>query len=253
MKANELDEGRRKKKKLKGAAYGPGPFGMYGTDAGYSGDGGMAESINPEKFQRLKNFVKFCIKKLGIKVLPKIRLSAVNDTTALGYFVPQDNTIVVVHKNRHQMDIMRTLAHELVHLKQKQTREIDGATGSPDENEANAMAGVLLRVWGQLNPEHFVESRKFTDLEIAVMEGGGSIEQDHTYYLKKYFEEQYKNKVEENFADGKNPGRKGLAKRSGVNCKASVSSLRKTAKNSSGEKQRMAHWCANMKSGRNKE
>jgi hypothetical protein len=56
----------------------------------------------------------------------------------------------------------------------------------------------------------------------------------------------------ENFADGKNPGRKGLAKRSGVNTKASVSSLRKTAKNSSGEKQRMAHWLANMKAGRQK-
>ena len=56
----------------------------------------------------------------------------------------------------------------------------------------------------------------------------------------------------ENFADGKKPGRKGLAKRSGVNCKASVSSLRKTAKNSSGEKARMAHWCANMKAGRKK-
>jgi hypothetical protein len=58
--------------------------------------------------------------------------------------------------------------------------------------------------------------------------------------------------LDENFADGKNPGRKGLAKRSGVNTKASVSSLRKTAKNSSGEKQRMAHWLANMKAGRAK-
>lgn len=58
--------------------------------------------------------------------------------------------------------------------------------------------------------------------------------------------------VAENFADGKKPGRKGLAKRSGVNCKASVSTLRRVAKNSSGEKQRMAHWCANMKSGRKK-
>ena len=57
----------------------------------------------------------------------------------------------------------------------------------------------------------------------------------------------------ENFADGKNPGRKGLAKRSGVNTKASVSSLRKTAKNSTGEKQRMAHWLANMKAGRAKK
>jgi 8-oxo-dGTP pyrophosphatase MutT (NUDIX family) len=56
----------------------------------------------------------------------------------------------------------------------------------------------------------------------------------------------------ENFADGRNPGRKGLAKRVGVNTKASISSLRKTAKNSSGEKQRMAHWLANMKAGRAK-
>lgn len=58
--------------------------------------------------------------------------------------------------------------------------------------------------------------------------------------------------IDENFKDGKNPGRKGLAKRSGVNCKASVSTLRRVAKNSSGEKQRMAHWCANMKAGRKK-
>jgi GNAT superfamily N-acetyltransferase len=64
--------------------------------------------------------------------------------------------------------------------------------------------------------------------------------------------EQELNGLNENFADGKNPGRKGLSKRVGVNTKASVSSLRKTAKNSSGEKQRMSHWLANMKAGRAK-
>lgn len=58
--------------------------------------------------------------------------------------------------------------------------------------------------------------------------------------------------IEENFADGKKPGRKGLAKRMGVDCSQSVSKLRDIAANSSGEKQRMAHWCANMKSGRQK-
>jgi len=73
-------------------------------------------------------------------------------------------------------------------------------------------------------------------------EGGDKV----TYELTR------RDSVEENFADGKKPGRKGLAKRVGVNCKQSVSKLRKIAKNSSGEKQRMAHWCANMKSGRNK-
>jgi len=56
--------------------------------------------------------------------------------------------------------------------------------------------------------------------------------------------------VDENFKDGKKPGRKGLAKRMGVDCSKPVGELRKIAKNSSGEKQRMAHWCANMKSGR---
>jgi hypothetical protein len=56
--------------------------------------------------------------------------------------------------------------------------------------------------------------------------------------------------VKENFADGRKPGRKGLAKRMGVDCKQPVSRLRSIAANSSGERQRMAHWCANMKSGR---
>lgn len=58
--------------------------------------------------------------------------------------------------------------------------------------------------------------------------------------------------IDENFANGKKPGRRGLAKRMGVDCKQPVSKLRKIAKNSSGERQRMAHWCANMKAGRNK-
>lgn len=45
----------------------------------------------------------------------------------------------------------------------------------------------------------------------------------------------------ENFADGKKPGRKGLSKRVGIPKNASVTRLRQIAKNSTGEKQRMAH------------
>ena len=59
--------------------------------------------------------------------------------------------------------------------------------------------------------------------------------------------------LQKTLLNGKKPGRKGLAKRSGINTKASVSSLRKTAKSSSGEKQRMAHWLANMKAGKAKK
>ena len=39
-----INERKRKRKKIKYAAYGPGPYGWYGYDAGYSGDGGVEES-----------------------------------------------------------------------------------------------------------------------------------------------------------------------------------------------------------------
>jgi Cu-Zn family superoxide dismutase len=75
----------------------------------------------------------------------------------------------------------------------------------------------------------------------------------HDMWVEQYTEVPDTWIMHENFADGKNPQRKGLAARSGVDTKASVSSLRKTAKNSTGEKQRMAHWLANMKSGKEKK
>jgi len=58
----------------------------------------------------------------------------------------------------------------------------------------------------------------------------------------------------ENFADGKVKGksRPGRVKRSGASCDGSVTDLRARAKNASGEKAKMYHWCANMKSGRKK-
>jgi hypothetical protein len=73
---------------------------------------------------------------------------------------------------------------------------------------------------------------KFTAVEWAVMEGGGSLD--------------------ENFADGKNPQDKGDSKRHGVPTKASVSTLRKVAKQG-GRKGQLAHWMANMKAGKAKK
>jgi GNAT superfamily N-acetyltransferase len=90
----------------------------------------------------------------------------------------------------------------------------------------------------------------------SLSSNGYIVDDDGYWYVtgegEQYLKQSLKQGMTENFADGKNPGRKGLAKRSGVNTKASVSSLRKTAKHSSGEKQRMAHWLANMKAGRAK-
>jgi hypothetical protein len=60
--------------------------------------------------------------------------------------------------------------------------------------------------------------------------------------------------LEENFADGRVKGksRPGRVKRAGASCNGSVTSLRQRAKNASGERAKMYHWCANMKSGKKK-
>jgi len=57
--------------------------------------------------------------------------------------------------------------------------------------------------------------------------------------------------VWENFIDGKHPEDKGDSKRLGVPTKASVSTLRRVAKQG-GRKGQLAHWMANMKAGKKK-
>ena len=59
--------------------------------------------------------------------------------------------------------------------------------------------------------------------------------------------------VDENFADGKKPGRKGLSKRVGIPKNATIAQLQKIAKNSTGERRRMAQWQLNMRRGKNKK
>ena len=58
--------------------------------------------------------------------------------------------------------------------------------------------------------------------------------------------------VAENFADGKNPGRKGLSKRVGIPKKATLGKLEKIAQSSTGERRRMAQWQLNMRRGKKK-
>jgi Zn-dependent peptidase ImmA (M78 family) len=58
--------------------------------------------------------------------------------------------------NRHPNDILRTIAHELVHYKQDTEHRLEpdsGTTGSPEENQANAVAGIVMRHFNKQYPE----------------------------------------------------------------------------------------------------
>ena len=74
-------------------------------------------------------------------------------------------------------------------------------------------------------------------------------------FCRKQITEIIREVLQENFKDGKVKGksRPGRVKKSGASCKGSVTSLRSKAKKYGGEKGKMYHWCANMKSGKKNE
>lgn len=122
----------------------------------------LAENLNLKKANLiLDKFVEFAANEIGLKQLPEINFftdtaRSVKNSSFGGYGGKQINITVV---NRHVMDVLRTLAHELVHFKQdiegRITSDDDGKDGSPIENEANAEAAVVMRKWGKLHPEMF--------------------------------------------------------------------------------------------------
>ena len=112
--------------------------------------------------QLVKQFTKFCQSELNTSSAPKIKIkrdpewSRRNNT--FGRFDSASNEIVISVADRHPVDVMRTLAHELVHLHQNSISELPpgaGETGSEWEDEANAVAGRIMRDFAELHPEQF--------------------------------------------------------------------------------------------------
>jgi hypothetical protein len=171
-----LDE-RRKKKKKKQVKYGYGGYWYPGTayagqdqSAGTEGDGG-GESIQENQQVNsdeniLRNFVDFCVKELKIDRVPQVKLRrdpqwpVINRT--FGRYRDDKEMLEVAWGNRHIMDVLRTVAHELTHKHQHERETVPadaGETGSPYENEANARAGVLMRDYARMHPEYFAKGQ----------------------------------------------------------------------------------------------
>ena len=117
--------------------------------------------LNESETGTIGEFIKYACKNLAIQSPPRnLTLSydtnQVKDRRSFGYFDPNSSKVWVYVKNRNMADILRTLAHELVHHQQNLDGRISyesGKTGSEIENEANAKAGILLRDFGKQNNE----------------------------------------------------------------------------------------------------
>ncbi len=134
----------------------------------------LKENISETKQQTIEHFVEWATGRLKLKEQPKVNLIGGGEfaetKTSLGGYDPLTKEIFVAIEGRLGADILRTLAHEMVHRKQDEMglvrNESDGNDGSPIENNAHAVAGILMREYGRINKQIYTE-----DINIDVDKG----------------------------------------------------------------------------------
>ena len=112
--------------------------------------------------RQVADFVNFAKDFLEIDDDVKVELAfeRTEDLKTTAYY-RLDGFIKIYAKNRAIIDICRSICHELVHHKQNLEGRLvdavqDGEDGSEIENEANAVAGVIIRKWGKQHPEIYI-------------------------------------------------------------------------------------------------
>ncbi len=115
----------------------------------------LLSDINKEK---LNGFVKFVKNQLELDSIPTIVIKSNRDglKTTANYDYTKENKVVKVYgKNRALVDIMRSVAHELVHHKQFEQGRLEVKPpdiGGEIEDEANAKAGQFIKMYSKEDP-----------------------------------------------------------------------------------------------------
>lgn len=108
---------------------------------------------NKKHIKCIATFSKYCFLKLkcinNIKIFIVPKENSYNITTA-GYD-KINNIIFVRGENRALVDVCRSIAHELVHAKQKEYNKLNNDNipniGGQIEDDANAYAGRLIKMF----------------------------------------------------------------------------------------------------------
>ena len=119
--------------------------------------------LDENKKEKLNNFVKFVKEQLELKTVPTISIQNHRNglKTTANYDYPKENKIVkVCMKNRALVDVMRSIAHELVHHKQFEQGRLDVIPpdiGGEIEDEANAKAGQFIKMFARIDESIYDE------------------------------------------------------------------------------------------------
>ena len=134
----------------------------------------------------IEDFVEFVKKELKIDHDVNIQLQNNKDgikTTAVYKYQDEGDEnfeqshIKVYALGRALVDVLRSIAHEMVHHKQNEDGDLKGKhsnVGGPIEDEANAVAGEMIKAYGLEHPEIYPEGVEGVG-EFTEQEDGGDI------------------------------------------------------------------------------
>jgi hypothetical protein len=114
--------------------------------------------LDENKKDKLERFVKFVKKELELESCPTISIQnhRKNLKTTANYDYTKENKVIkVCSKNRALVDIMRSVAHEMVHHKQFEDGRLEQRPpdiGGEIEDEANAKAGQYIKLFAKEDP-----------------------------------------------------------------------------------------------------
>ena len=120
--------------------------------------------LSDDKKEKLNSFVKFIKEQLELKSVPTISIQNHRNglkTTANYDYTKENKVVKVCMKNRALVDVMRSIAHELVHHKQWEDGRLNGPKppdiGGEIEDEANAKAGQFIKMFAKQDPTIYDE------------------------------------------------------------------------------------------------
>lgn len=111
--------------------------------------------LNEDKKDKLNRFVKFVKDQLELDTIPVISIQNHRKdlkTTANYDYTKDEKIIKVCMKNRALVDVMRSIAHEMVHHKQYEQGRLKVQPpdiGGEIEDEANAKAGQYIKMFAK--------------------------------------------------------------------------------------------------------
>jgi hypothetical protein len=113
--------------------------------------------LSDDKKEKLNKFVKFVKDELNLETIPTISVQNHREglkTTANYDYTKENKVIKVCSKNRALVDVMRSIAHELVHHKQFEQGRLNVKPpdiGGEIEDEANAKAGQFIKMFAKMD------------------------------------------------------------------------------------------------------